>query len=155
MDAATQVPVVVKSPAVGHRVPRRAFVLLGLLAVATAGWWYFTQFAAPTSRGIVASGTIESEEVSIAAELPGRVVQLLVEEGDRVRAGDVLVKLDDSLQQLQLRMSPMSERQLQELQLSKMTLRSPMDGIVARRSIRVGEMASPGSTLMAVTRPDP
>ncbi|MGE5617706.1 MAG: HlyD family secretion protein [Sphingomonadaceae bacterium] len=154
MDAATQPSVAGKSPAVGHRIPRRAFVLLGIL-IAIAGWWYFTQFAVQPPRGIVASGTIESEEVAIAAELAGRVVQLLVDEGDSVRAGDVLVKLDDSLQQLQLRMAPVSERQLLELQIAKLTLRSPLDGIVARRSIRVGEIASPGSTLMVVTKPDP
>ena len=36
-----------------------------------------------------------------------------------------------------------------------MTIRSPIDGVVARRSIRVGEVASPGAARLVVTEPDP
>lgn len=46
---------------------------------------------------IQASGFIEAEEVAIAPELGGRVVELLVEEGDEVEAGQVLVRLDGTL----------------------------------------------------------
>ena len=110
--------------------------------------------AAPVPYGIAASGTIEAEEVSIASEMAGRVVQLLADEGDNVTAGGLLVKLDDSLLQRQYRMATITERQLLELQLDKTEVRSPIDGEVARRSIRLGEVASPGSTLMAVVNLD-
>ena len=40
------------------------------------------------------SGFIEADEVLIAPEIAGRVQQLLVDEGDEVRAGDVLLRLD-------------------------------------------------------------
>lgn len=46
---------------------------------------------------IQASGFIEAEEVAIAPELGGRVVELLVEEGDEVEAGQVLARLDGTL----------------------------------------------------------
>ncbi len=138
-----------------HRRPPRPVIMLAILALGYLAWWLHTDFLAPPPRGIYASGTIESEEVSIASEMAGRVVALLAEEGDSVKSGDVLVRLDDALPRLQLRMAPLSERQPLEILLEKATIRSPMDGVVTRRSIRVGEVASPGASLMAVTKPDP
>ncbi|MEJ2448572.1 MAG: biotin/lipoyl-binding protein, partial [Anaerolineales bacterium] len=44
-----------------------------------------------------ASGVIEAEEVKIASELPGRIANIQVAEGDRVKAGDLLVTLEDDL----------------------------------------------------------
>ena len=44
-----------------------------------------------------ASGTIVADEILIVSELGGRIVQLNVDEGDEVRAGQVLVRLDTSL----------------------------------------------------------
>jgi HlyD family secretion protein len=46
---------------------------------------------------LVASGSIEGEEVSIVSEFGGRIVDLTVNEGDEVEAEQVLVKLDDSM----------------------------------------------------------
>jgi HlyD family secretion protein len=46
---------------------------------------------------IIASGFIEGEEVIVAPEVAGRVVEMLVDRGDRVAAGDVLVRLDDKV----------------------------------------------------------
>jgi len=135
-----------------HRPHPRLLVLLVLVAMGALGWWYQSNRAVPATRGLVASGTLEAEEVSIASEVAGRVVQLPVDEGDRVRAGDVLVKLDDSQLGLQLRMAPLSDRQLLELQIQKTTIRSPLDGTVGRRSIHVGEVVTPAATLMVVTR---
>lgn len=55
------------------------------------------------SGSIEASGTLSSVEVSVAPELSGRVVEVLVQEGDTVQAGDVLFRLDDELLQAQYR----------------------------------------------------
>jgi membrane fusion protein, multidrug efflux system len=49
-------------------------------------------------------GTLSSDEsVSIAAEVAGRIAELRFSEGEAVKAGDVLVKLDDQLAQAELR----------------------------------------------------
>ncbi len=53
--------------------------------------------AEPETGGLMASGFIEAEEVTIAPELGGRVVELPVDEGDEVEAGQVLVRLDGTL----------------------------------------------------------
>ncbi len=51
---------------------------------------------------IEASGTIEAEEVVIASEFGGRVKEALVDEGDEVEAGQVLIRLDTDLLQAQI-----------------------------------------------------
>lgn len=50
---------------------------------------------------ITASGFIEGEEVVIAPETSGRIAEMLVDRGDDVQAGDVLVRLDDAVLQSQ------------------------------------------------------
>jgi HlyD family secretion protein len=45
-------------------------------------------------EGLVASGSIEAEEITVAAEMGGRVLELAVDEGDEVAAGDLLLQLD-------------------------------------------------------------
>ncbi len=73
---------------------------IGILIVvgAIAGAIYYVNAqAAPSSAALRASGTIESDAIVIAAEVPGRIVALNVDEGAEVKAGDVLVQLDTAL----------------------------------------------------------
>jgi multidrug resistance efflux pump len=55
------------------------------------------------TTGLQASGQIEATEIAVAPEMSGRVVDVLVAEGDSVKAGDPLLTLDDSLLQAQKR----------------------------------------------------
>ncbi|MCS7286145.1 MAG: efflux RND transporter periplasmic adaptor subunit [Anaerolineae bacterium] len=52
----------------------------------------------PKARGdlLEASGTIEATEISVASEIGGKVVEVAVEEGDEIRKGNLLIRLDDS-----------------------------------------------------------
>ncbi len=54
------------------------------------------------ASGLTASGFIEAEEVAVAPEMGGRVVELLVDEGDETEAGQVLVRLDGTLLEAQI-----------------------------------------------------
>jgi multidrug efflux pump subunit AcrA (membrane-fusion protein) len=56
----------------------------------------------PDTGDLMASGFIEAEEVAIAPELGGRVIELLVDEGDDVAAGQVLVRLDGTMLDAQI-----------------------------------------------------
>ena len=61
---------------------------------------FLTSCSSDTADGpIVASGFIEGEKVVIASETSGRIAGMLVDRGDAVQAGDVLVHLDDALLQ--------------------------------------------------------
>ena len=66
------------------------FALLLVAALAAAGC------SSNAGSAIQASGQIEAKQVSVSAELSGRVAQVLVAEGDSVKSGDVLLRLDDS-----------------------------------------------------------
>ncbi|MFB0534976.1 MAG: HlyD family secretion protein [Anaerolineae bacterium] len=111
---------------------RATTLLVILLVLAgLAGWWYFTtspqqaaqlmtrlglsldqaaqlvaQLAPAEARAaeaaLSASGTIEGEEISITAEVGGRIEALLADEGDEVGAGAVLVRLDEALLEAQV-----------------------------------------------------
>jgi HlyD family secretion protein len=52
--------------------------------------------------GLTASGFIEAEEVAVAPELGGRVVELLADEGEEVEAGQVVVRLGGALLDAQI-----------------------------------------------------
>jgi membrane fusion protein, multidrug efflux system len=52
----------------------------------------------PASDDMRAIGSLQSDEsVKIAAEVPGRIAEILFQEGKPVNQGDILVKLDDAL----------------------------------------------------------
>ncbi|WP_165225136.1 HlyD family secretion protein [Aquisphaera insulae] len=73
-------------------------VLLGavLAAAVIAAWraWVAHQ-TPPLPKGIAAgNGRIESIQVDITAKYPGRLVQLLVNEGDLVRPDQILARID-------------------------------------------------------------
>lgn len=73
-------------------------MLAGIIALGGAGGWYWWQQqlnALPP--GIAkANGRLEAEQVEISAKLAGRIVVVLVKEGDMVHAGDVLARMDTS-----------------------------------------------------------
>lgn len=55
-------------------------------------------------RTLSVSGTLRTrDEVTVASEIPGRVVELTVDEGDRVHPGQLLVRLDETSLRAQLR----------------------------------------------------
>jgi multidrug efflux pump subunit AcrA (membrane-fusion protein) len=50
-----------------------------------------------SNDALSASGSIETTVVSVSPEMAGKVGEVLVEEGETVKAGDPLLRLDDSL----------------------------------------------------------
>lgn len=81
--------------------PSRCFALLALLLI-TLMACSDDATTTNTDGPIEASGLIEGQEITIAPAVGGTIAEMWVREGDRVRAGDVLVRLDDTLLQTQL-----------------------------------------------------
>jgi HlyD family secretion protein len=52
---------------------------------------------------ITASGTIEAIEVDVASKVTGQIIELAVDEGARVKAGDLLATVDHATADIQLR----------------------------------------------------
>jgi HlyD family secretion protein len=70
------------------RVPR-SLIIGSMAMVVLAG----CQRPAPTDR-IRASGYVEATDVRVAPEVGGRILELLVAEGDRIKQNDVVARLD-------------------------------------------------------------
>ena len=98
-----------------HPNPRRILpVVLLLVVLAAAGYWYFELRPAQQSTGALsASGTIEASQVQISPELSGKIMEVMVNEGDRVQAGQELVRLDQTLLLAQLEQARAAQAQSQ------------------------------------------
>ena len=59
-------------------------------------------FAKQDEDGLTASGTIEAIQVRLSPQVSGQVLEILVDEGDQVKKGDTLVRLDDAQLQAQV-----------------------------------------------------
>jgi len=79
--------------------------IIAALAVTGGGYYAWLKLGPqPLPQGIVSSnGRIEATEIDVAAKLPGRIGEILVNEGEFVRAGQVLVKMDTTVLKAQLR----------------------------------------------------
>ncbi|MGA2504089.1 MAG: efflux RND transporter periplasmic adaptor subunit [Anaerolineales bacterium] len=93
------------------RISKFIFPVILVLAAVAALWYYWIRPAgslaaawntlvnppSASSTALVASGTVETTEISIEPEQPGKILAVDVHEGDTVHVGDVLVHFDDSI----------------------------------------------------------
>lgn len=80
-----------------RRQPRQrlVFLALGLLVAIGVGCYWWLNSASPLPPGIAFSnGRLEADEVDIATKFSGRIAQVLVDEGDNVKAGQVVARMD-------------------------------------------------------------
>ena len=80
-----------------HKRPPLPAIIVVLLLIA-AGIYYGIRALNSDGNGkLTASGTIESVVVNVSPEMAGKVKEVLVDEGQPVKTGDLLLSLDDSL----------------------------------------------------------
>jgi len=102
--------------------------IAGAVAAAAYVAWHWLA-PQPLPAGIVsANGRIEATEIDIAARTPGRVKDILVNEGDFVTAGQVLVRIDTEVLEAQRREA---EAQLRRATIAVETARAQ---VVQRRA---------------------
>lgn len=137
------------------KIVRLIFVLT-LFVGAAAAWLHFRQPAVPS--GIIeASGRLESDEATVAAKTSGRVREISVREGDRVKTGQVIAVLDDDqanarveqarsdVEQAEAKLQharqqvAVLEAQLEESRLSVSQARVDADGKVSQAQAHVAE----------------
>jgi len=71
-------------------------ILLAIALLAVAGYLGWRQFAPkPAATVLHVSGRIEADETEIDAKVGGRLVKVLPQEGDKVKAGQVVVEIQD------------------------------------------------------------
>lgn len=86
-----------------HKRPPLPAIVIILLLIAVSVYFIVTQSVAEENGALTASGSIEATTVNVAPEMAGKVVEVLVDEGQPVQAGVPLLRLDDSLLQSEKR----------------------------------------------------
>ena len=84
-------------------------VVLVLITLSVLGNRYLNR---PTDT-ITYSGTIEGTELPVQPELGGRIVDLPVREGQIIKAGDIVAKLEDSQAKISLDSAKVQQAQAQ------------------------------------------
>lgn len=84
-----------------NRPPFPVIIVILLAMLGAAAYFLWPQFQPAAETGLTASGTVETVQTSIAPEVAGKVLEVLVEEGDSVSVGDILLRLDPSLLEAQ------------------------------------------------------
>lgn len=69
----------------------RVFLLLGLLMAGSLVWYLFTG-RPPADLKLI--GTVDANEVIVSSKIPGRIQTLTVEEGQKVKAGDLIAVIE-------------------------------------------------------------
>jgi multidrug resistance efflux pump len=72
---------------------RTVALMIVVVAVVAATALYMNGWGRDT--GLVASGTVEARNIRVGSKEGGRIVEVLVREGDRVERGQALVKFDE------------------------------------------------------------
>ena len=72
---------------------KRIILTAGLAAVGLGLTLYLWALGRP--RALTGSGTVEARNIRVGSKVGGRIVDVRVREGDRVKAGDLLVAFDD------------------------------------------------------------
>jgi multidrug resistance efflux pump len=69
----------------------RVFLLLGLLTVGSLIWYLFS---VRPNNDLQIIGTVDANEVVVSARIPGRIQTLLVDEGQDVKAGQLIAVIE-------------------------------------------------------------
>lgn len=72
-------------------------IIFIILVAAVVAYYGSSAFANKSNAQLKASGTIETVQVKISAETAGKIKDVLVDEGQSVKTGDPVLRLDDSL----------------------------------------------------------
>lgn len=83
--------------------PKRIGLAIVLIALAAAaGWWWWQQRSEPAPTELTLYGNVDIRQVALAFNASERIAELSAAEGDRVKAGQVLGRLETRTATLRL-----------------------------------------------------
>ena len=109
------------------KIARPVLIVVSLIVIAAGGavWWLY--FRTPPLVGIVSgNGRLEVKEIHVATKFHSRIKEVLVDEGDTVQAGQVVVRMDTSSLEAELRQA---EAQVEEARKKRLTT----EALIAQR----------------------
>ena len=122
---------------------KRIVIILILVAAAVAGVYTYRGANKPPDNRIVVSGNIELTEINIAFKTAGRLIERTVDEGDSVRKGQIVARLDrDQLVAQREREVAGLESAQSQLAQAKTSLQWEKDTLAADIEQRTADVAS-------------
>lgn len=86
-----------------HNKLRRIAPVVLIAGLGVLAWWYFSQQGvSASSDALQASGSIEATQITLSPELSGKVLEVLVVEGQAVKAEELLARFNPELLNTQL-----------------------------------------------------
>ena len=101
----------------------RSTLILGALLLVVAGasvWWFYVRIPPLVGFGS-GNGRLEVQEIDVATKFPGRIAEVLVDEGDNVQVGQVVARMDTSSLSAQVREA---EAQVQRARQGQITAKA-------------------------------
>ncbi len=80
---------------------KRIILLVLLIAAGAAGWYWWSHRTTGAADTLALHGNVDIRQISLAFDGSGRIAELRAEEGDQVRAGQVIAVLDTRTLELQ------------------------------------------------------
>jgi HlyD family secretion protein len=97
-----------------HKNRKRFIPIVLILVIIAAAAYYYTNIrTSQDTQSLTASGTVEAVEVVVVIEVSGQIAEVMVEEGDPVRIGDVLVRFEDEMLEAQYKQAEAAQSQAQ------------------------------------------
>ncbi len=137
---------------------RRVVLILLLLAAAAAGGWYWYSGGMNHSANrIQVSGNLELTQVDLSFKTAGRMTELAVREGQFVKKGELIAKLDSAQLEQQLLRDQAAvasaESSLQQLQTSIEYQGATIDSDISTRRAELAQAQAKLDELVAGSRP--
>lgn len=74
---------------------KKKLIIPLLLIAGLGGWWGFEAKDRDDGKNLLLHGNVDIREVTLGFRMAGRIASLSCDEGDAVKAGDVIAQLDD------------------------------------------------------------
>ena len=137
---------------------RRVVLILVLLSAAGGGAWYWYNGSGNRNTSFIAvSGNLELTQVDLSFKTAGRMTELNVREGDFVKKGDVIARLDSAQLEQQLLRDQASvasaQSSLQQLQTSIEYQQATLESDISTRRAELAQAQARLDDLLAGSRP--
>jgi HlyD family secretion protein len=136
---------------------RRVVLILLVLAAAAGGGWYWYSGRMKATNTIQVSGNLELTQVDLSFKTAGRMTELAVREGDFVKKGDLIAKLDSAQLEQQLLRDEAAvasaQSSLQQLQTSIEYQAATIDSDISTRRAELAQAQAKLDELNAGSRP--
>ena len=110
------------------------FLAMVLTITSVTGYYWYKRVNFVETDNASVSGTL----VRVSPQVTGKLLEVFVEEGDSVRAGEVIARLDDAV-------LPATTS------VSLTVVKAPLSGTVLRKVGNIGETATPGSPIVIMS----